>query len=91
MGSSSRRAALQDSKKNSANIKLPKISLPKFTGPSPIECVSFWDQFTVAVDENQSFHDVQKLAYLKWCLLGPTAKSIRGYTLTEDNYGSWKF
>ena len=71
---------------NSANIKLPKIPLPKFTGQSPIEWVSFWDQFTAAVVENQSLHDVQKLAYLKSCLLGPTAESIPGYTLTEDNY-----
>ena len=71
---------------NSANIKLPKIPLPKFTRQSPIEWVSFWDQFTAAVDENQSLHDVQKLAYLKSFLLGPAAKSIQGYTLTEDYY-----
>jgi len=71
---------------NSANIKLPKIPLPKFSGQSPIEWVSFWDQFTAGVDENQSLRDVQKLAYLKSCLLGPAAESILEYTLTEDNY-----
>ena len=48
--------------------------------------VSFWDQFTAAVDENQLLHDVQKLAYLKSFLLGPAAESIQGYTLTEDYY-----
>ena len=71
---------------NSANIKLPKIPLPKFTGQSPIEWVSFWDQFTAAVDENQSLHDVRKLTHLKSFLLGPAAESIQGYTLTEDFY-----
>ena len=71
---------------NSANIKLPKISLPKFTCQLPIEWVSFWDQFTAVVDENQWLHEVQKLAYLKSCLLGLTAESIQGYTLTKDNY-----
>ena len=29
---------------------------------------------------------MQKLAYLKSFLLGPAAKSIQGYTLTEDYY-----
>ena len=77
---------------NSANMKLPKISLPKFTGQSPIEWVSLWDQFTAAVDENQSLHDVQKLAYLKSFLLGPAAESIQGYTLTEDYFlWLWNF
>ena len=71
---------------NSANIKLPKIPLPKFTCQSPIEWVRFWDQFTTAVDENQSLHDVQKLAFLKSFLLGPAAESIQGYKLTEDYY-----
>ena len=71
---------------NSANIKLPKIALPKFKGQSPIEWVSFGDQFTAAVNENQSLHDVQKLAYLKSFLLGPAAESIQGYTLTKDYY-----
>ena len=69
---------------NSANIKLPKIPLPKFTGQSPIEWVRFGDQFTAAVDENQSNHNVQKLEYLKSFPLGSAAESIRGYTLTED-------
>ena len=32
--------------------------MPKFMGQSAIEWVSFWDQFTAAVDENQSLHDV---------------------------------
>ena len=48
--------------------------------------VSFWDQFTAAVDENQLLHYVQKLAYLKSFLLGPAAESIQGYTLTKDYY-----
>ena len=63
-----------------------KIPLPKFTCQSPIEWVRFWDQFTAAVDENQSLHDVQKLAFLKSFLLGPAAESIQGYKLTEDYY-----
>ena len=71
---------------NSANIKLAKIPLPKFTGQSPIAWVSFWDQFTAAVNENQSLQNVQKLAYLKSVLLDPAAESIQGYTLTEDYY-----
>ena len=71
---------------NSENIKLPKIPLLKFTSQSPNEWSVFWDQFTAAVDENKSLHDVQKVAYLKSFLLGSAVESIQGYTLTEDYY-----
>ena len=37
------------------------------------------------MDDNQTHYDVQKLAYLKSCLLGQAAESIQGYTLTEAN------
>lgn len=36
--------------------------------------------------DNQTLHDVRKLAYLKSCLLGQASESIQGYTLTEVNY-----
>ena len=71
---------------NSANTKLPKIPLPKFSGQAAIEWFGLEDQFKAAVDKNEALHDVQKLAYFKSCLTDEVAESIQPYMLTEDNY-----
>ena len=59
---------------NSANKKLPKIPVAKFSGQAPIEWVSLGDQFKAAVDENEALQDVQKPAYLKPCLTDQAAE-----------------
>ena len=70
---------------NSTSHRLPKLTLPMFTG-NPLKWQTFWDTFKTAVHSNNSLSDVQKFTYLKAQLSGEAANSIEGLPLTESNY-----
>ena len=46
------------------NHQLPKIKISKFNG-KPIERLSFWDQFSAAVDSKTNIPDAVKFSYLE--------------------------
>ena len=45
-------------------IKLPKFSLPQFSG-DPTEWMSFWDSFTSAIHDNTNSNDIDKFQILE--------------------------
>ena len=67
-----------------AEAKLPKLSLPKFSG-NTLEWFSFWDQF-VAIIDRSSMATVSKFAYLEAQLTGDAADAIAGLAMTAANY-----
>ena len=71
--------------RKSVSVKLPKITLNNFSG-DPLEWNSFWDSFRSAIHDNPSLSNVDKMNYLVGFLKGDAAKSVSGFTLTNDNY-----
>ena len=70
-----------------ANVKLPKVELPKFDG-TVTEWMSFRDCFGNAVHQNSSLSKIDKFTYLKASLTGKAAETIAGLPLTSANYDS---
>ena len=68
------------------DIKLPKLSLPKFSG-DVLQWQSFWDQFTAVVDSSD-IPDTSKISYLHSLLEGEVKQSIQGLSLTSQHYQS---
>ena len=67
------------------NCKLPDFEFPVFKG-QPLKWRGFWDQFEVAIHQNDSLSDINKFNYLKRFLTGKALSSILGLALTSDNY-----
>ena len=65
--------------------KLPKLSLPIFTG-NILEWQTFWDSFESSVHHNDSLSDIQRWSYLRSLLQGDAARVIEGFPLTHTNY-----
>ncbi|XP_072946331.1 uncharacterized protein [Epargyreus clarus] len=72
-------------KTNNLNVKLPKISLPNFSGQYT-EWTSFRDLFLSLIDKNEALDDVQKLHYLKGHLSGEAEQLLRHTPVTAANY-----
>ncbi|XP_045157294.2 uncharacterized protein LOC123523709 [Mercenaria mercenaria] len=65
--------------------KLPKLTLPIFTG-NILEWQTFWDSFESSIHNNESLSDVQKFSYLRSLLSDDAARVIEGFQLTHSNY-----
>ena len=66
-------------------LKLPKLSLPTFSGKYS-EWLPFFDLFMETVDANKSLSDIQKLQYLKTSLKDQSARLIAHLPATTANY-----
>ena len=69
----------------SLTTKLPKLTLPSFSGEYT-QWVSFWDQFTTLVDSKRDMTNVEKLSYLKLALKGDAAQIVSSLLVTDTNY-----
>ena len=69
-----------------AEVKLPKVELPKFEGKSPSEYQGFISTFDSMIHTSTTIDDVTKLIYLKSCCLGRAKEIADGFTVTSDNY-----
>ena len=67
--------------------KLPRISLPTFSGQYE-DWSSFSDLFTSLVHDVPDLSDGTKLQYLKLCLTGGAAELIKDVKTTNANYAS---
>ena len=67
------------------NVKLPKISLPRFNG-NPVKWTPFWDSFQSAIHLNTEISDVDKFSYLRSLLDSTAYDAIAGLTLSTANY-----
>ena len=74
---------------NSYNVrvKLPKISLQKFSGRAQ-DWQEFWDSFKSAIHDSPALAKVDKFKYLKSYLEEPVRKVIGGLSLTDADYDS---
>ena len=74
-----------NSSQSSQFHKLPKLSLPIFTG-NILEWQTFWDSFESSLHHNDSLSDIQRFSYLRSLLQGDAARVIEGFSLTHTNY-----
>ncbi|CAG9105751.1 unnamed protein product [Plutella xylostella] len=75
---------------SSSNIRLPKISIPTFSGKYD-EWVTFRDLFDSLIRTNDSLDEVQKLHYLKGYLVGEAEQLVRHIPISRDNFEvCWK-
>ena len=65
--------------------RLPKLTIAKFRG-EVTDWTSFWDSFKSAIHENREISQVNKFNYLYSLLEGAALRTIKGLSLTEDNY-----
>ena len=73
------------SKNKGSHLKLPKMVLKEYDG-SFLKWSCFWDQFDVAVNQDDNLPDIQKFTYLKSFLTGEAERAIQGLSLTKENY-----
>ena len=73
------------SKQNEENIKLPKLELKKFNG-DPLKWRIFADTFESAIHKNSNISNVEKMNYLVNLLTGTAEETIKGLSLTNNNY-----
>ena len=69
---------------STADVKLPKLTLPKFSG-DVLEWQSFWDQFKVNV-HHSDLPVVSKFSYLLSLLQGEAKQAVQGLSMTSDHY-----
>jgi hypothetical protein len=67
------------------NARLPQIKLPQFSGAYE-QWPTFRDLFLSVVGSSASISNVEKLHYLRSCVLGPAEKLIKTLSVTEDNH-----
>ena len=66
--------------------RLPKFTLPHFSG-DPVDWIHFCrDSFSAAVDKKTSLSNIEKFTYLQSVLEGEVAAAIAGLSLTATNY-----
>lgn len=70
---------------DSADVKLPTLSLPTFSGITD-EWLTFSDLFRAAVSENPNLTGAQKLQYLKGVLKGDAQKIVNSLPITDSNF-----
>ena len=80
---STRGAAASSS--GSLTTKLPKLTLPPFSGEYT-QWVSFWHQFTTLVDSKVDMAYVEKLSYLKLYMKGDAVQIVSSLLVTDANY-----
>ena len=67
------------------NIKVPKLMIEKFDG-NVLHFLRFWDQFKSAIHTNSKLNNIDKFNYLITYLKDEPLDTIRGLTLSSENY-----
>ena len=67
-------------------IKLPEISLKKFSGENRMEFKGFFNQFVSLIDERTDLSDQQKLIYLKNSVTRTAYETIGNLSAVAENY-----
>lgn len=73
------------SSKVTPNVKLPKISLPSFSGNYK-DWTTFHDIFTSLIHNNANLSDIEKFQYLLSSLKSQALSLLKGFPLTAQNY-----
>ena len=67
------------------SVLLPKAQLPKFSGKSCAEYMSFIDTFKAMIG-SKDLGESERFTYLKLCLEGEAKTIADGYLVNDDNY-----
>ena len=71
---------------NDKGLKVPKLEAPAFDGDL-LNWNSFWEQFSISIDERTSLSDAEKFVYLQHSLKEGSAKNvIQGLSGTGEHY-----
>ncbi|XP_026828429.1 uncharacterized protein LOC113562648 [Ooceraea biroi] len=70
---------------SSASVRLPKISLPSFSGKYE-EWLPFHDMFIAIVHDNKALNNIQRFQYLRASLSGDAASLIAALEISDSNY-----
>ena len=76
-----------NSSNSQISVNLPKLNIPTFSG-DPTTFLEFFNNFTSAIDLNESLRTIDKFMYLKSFLSGEAQKIVSGFALNEENYSS---
>eukprot|EP00794_Sanderia_malayensis_P017865 gene17865-19646_t len=79
------RISWESQSRKEAQVKLPKLNMLTFNG-DPTQWISFSESFKSSIDGNQNLAKVEKMKYLQGLLSGPAAETIKGLSLSEENY-----
>ncbi|VDI59822.1 Hypothetical predicted protein [Mytilus galloprovincialis] len=79
------RFSSQTSSLSSQNHRLPKLTLPTFSGDI-LEWQYFWESFENTIHSNHTLTDVQKFTYLQSLLDADAMNVINGLNLSSANY-----
>ena len=71
--------------RQSSNLKLPRIELPKFNG-DVLKFQNFCDQFEAALHNNDDLPNVRKSTYLRSVLTVNALQTIEGLEVTGANH-----
>ncbi|GBM98500.1 hypothetical protein AVEN_170893-1, partial [Araneus ventricosus] len=74
-----------ESKDRGFNVKLPKLTIEKFTD-NPQEWTEFWNSFETIIHENNVLSKDEKFSYLKMHLSGKALNVVPGFELSSENY-----
>jgi hypothetical protein len=66
-------------------VKLPTISLPKFSGALQ-DFMHFYDTFVALIINNDALTDIQRYYYLLSCLSGEPHQLIENLPVSQDNF-----
>ena len=67
-------------------LKIPKLEAPAFDGDI-LNWISFWEQFSISIDERTNLSDAEKFVYLQHSLKEGSAKGvIQGLSGTGEHY-----
>ena len=70
---------------NLNNAKLPKLSIPTFTG-NILQWLEFYELFKINIDDNKTLSNVEKFSYLRSLVKGNAGAVISGFQLSSENY-----
>ncbi|XP_077259080.1 uncharacterized protein LOC143895662 [Temnothorax americanus] len=68
-----------------SSVKLPKISLPQFSGDFTL-WPSFIALYNISIHENRNVPTIEKYQYLISCLKGEALNVVKNIPLSADNY-----
>ena len=71
--------------KASANVRLPKLEILKFTR-EPTKWKTFIDSYETAINSSSNLSNIEKFNYLRCYLEGDALHTIAGLTLTSEKY-----
>ena len=77
--------AAENKQKMNIEAKLPKLSLPTFSGDFT-EWQSFWDNFVAIIDSRTDLSIINKFSYLQSSLKEEAKSCLQGLALTQSNY-----